>query len=306
MAYSNAVKTRRAGRPEDVLEAHGAVSAQVGDRHGRRRPRSAPGRPGVGVTGVAGPDGGTEAKPVGLVYVAVAGLGDAMVRRFQWPGDRSENKRDSAPRRPSRCCSSAPWTAARSVSGRPRRPAAPVSLLGAAHDRPRRGRGRRRPRARAGAAADRAGRADPRRRRGRGRGIGGGAAGVVGRRRDRRLRPRRPEPVHARPRRRRHQRRAAPRSGARHAAIGRPARLAVTKALTAIDPGNAELAAAREAGIPHRGVAAGRRGRRGRPAAGRDRRDARQEHVGGLARPRPGVGRPGSRGVRRARCCRPP
>ena len=52
---------------------------------------------GVGVTGVAGPDGGTEAKPVGLVYVAVAGLGDAEVRRFLWPGDRSENKRDSAP-----------------------------------------------------------------------------------------------------------------------------------------------------------------------------------------------------------------
>jgi nicotinamide-nucleotide amidase len=49
------------------------------------------------VTGVAGPDGGTEAKPVGLVYVAVAGRGDAPeVRRFQWPGDRSRNKRASA------------------------------------------------------------------------------------------------------------------------------------------------------------------------------------------------------------------
>jgi PncC family amidohydrolase len=51
---------------------------------------------GVGVTGVAGPDGGTEAKPVGLVYVAVSGAGDPVVRRFLWPGDRAENKRDSA------------------------------------------------------------------------------------------------------------------------------------------------------------------------------------------------------------------
>ncbi len=49
------------------------------------------------MTGVAGPDGGTEAKPVGLVYVAVAGAGDAPeVRRFQWPGDRPANKRASA------------------------------------------------------------------------------------------------------------------------------------------------------------------------------------------------------------------
>ena len=55
---------------------------------------------GVGVTGVAGPDGGSDAKPVGLVYVAVAGgpvPGAAPeVRRFLWPGDRSENKRTSA------------------------------------------------------------------------------------------------------------------------------------------------------------------------------------------------------------------
>ena len=51
---------------------------------------------GVAVTGVAGPDGGSEAKPVGLVYVAVAGLGAPDVRRFQWAGDRAANKRSSA------------------------------------------------------------------------------------------------------------------------------------------------------------------------------------------------------------------
>ena len=80
---------------------------------------------------------------------------------------------------------------------------------------------------------------------------------------------------------------------------GRPARLAVTKALTAVDPDHPELAAAREAGIPiepwQQVVADAAAGRR---LVG-DRRHARQEHVGGLAGPRPRVGRPGSRGVRR-------
>ena len=60
-------------------------------------------------------------------------------------------------------------------------------------------------------------------------------------------------------------RRPAPRRGARHAARRRPDRLAVTKALTAIDPDNPELAAARAAGHPARAVAAGRRRRRRRP-----------------------------------------
>jgi nicotinamide mononucleotide (NMN) deamidase PncC len=45
---------------------------------------------------VAGPDGGSDEKPVGLVYVAVAGLGTPLVRRYLWAGDRSANKRDSA------------------------------------------------------------------------------------------------------------------------------------------------------------------------------------------------------------------
>ncbi len=82
--------------PADVLAAHGAVSAQVALAMAEGV-RSRLGTDlGVGVTGVAGPDGGSEAKPVGLTYVAVAGHGPVVVRRFLWPGDRSENKRSSA------------------------------------------------------------------------------------------------------------------------------------------------------------------------------------------------------------------
>jgi nicotinamide mononucleotide (NMN) deamidase PncC len=50
----------------------------------------------VSVTGIAGPDGGSEAKPVGLTYLAVAGPDAVEVRRFVWSGDRIANKRDSA------------------------------------------------------------------------------------------------------------------------------------------------------------------------------------------------------------------
>ena len=50
----------------------------------------------VAVTGIAGPDGGTDAKPVGLTYVAVADAVGLAVRRYVWAGDRSANKRQSA------------------------------------------------------------------------------------------------------------------------------------------------------------------------------------------------------------------
>jgi PncC family amidohydrolase len=50
----------------------------------------------VAVTGIAGPDGGTPQKPVGLTYVAVADGDGASVRRFTWTGDRADNKRRSA------------------------------------------------------------------------------------------------------------------------------------------------------------------------------------------------------------------
>ncbi len=99
VAYSDAVKRAELGVPASVLEAHGAVSAQVAVAMADGARRRLGTDLGVGVTGVAGPDGGTDAKPVGLVYVAVAGPGDSSpvdVRRYLWTGDRSENTRLSA------------------------------------------------------------------------------------------------------------------------------------------------------------------------------------------------------------------
>jgi PncC family amidohydrolase len=96
VAYSDDVKRSQLGVPAEVLVAHGAVSAQtaIAMADGVRQRLGTD--LGVGITGVAGPDGGSEAKPVGLAYVAVTGLGDTDVHRFLWSGNRTENKRASA------------------------------------------------------------------------------------------------------------------------------------------------------------------------------------------------------------------
>ena len=96
VAYADDVKGSTLGVPREVLAAHGAVSAQVALAMAEGVRRVLGTDLGVAVTGVAGPDGGSEAKPVGLVYVAVAGLGAPDVRRFLWAGDRTANKRSSA------------------------------------------------------------------------------------------------------------------------------------------------------------------------------------------------------------------
>jgi nicotinamide-nucleotide amidase len=91
VAYSNDVKNSQAGVDEQLIERHGAVSAQVAEAlaDGARTRLGAD--IGVGITGVAGPGGGTEEKPVGLVWLAVAGPGDAaMTRSVNLPGGRAD------------------------------------------------------------------------------------------------------------------------------------------------------------------------------------------------------------------------
>ncbi|HEX7590393.1 MAG TPA: CinA family protein [Candidatus Limnocylindrales bacterium] len=92
VSYSNEIKTSLLDVPEEQLAAHGAVSAQVA----RSMAMGARARMNtdfaVAVTGVAGPGGGSAAKPVGLTYVAVADAAGAEVRRLVWSGDRLANR----------------------------------------------------------------------------------------------------------------------------------------------------------------------------------------------------------------------
>lgn len=96
VTYADQLKLDLVSVPAEVLAAHGAVSAQVAlamATAGRLRTGA---DVGAAVTGIAGPDGGTAQKPVGLTYVAVADANGTQVRRHLWSGSRAENKRESA------------------------------------------------------------------------------------------------------------------------------------------------------------------------------------------------------------------
>jgi PncC family amidohydrolase len=96
VTYANEAKVGLADVPSEVIDAHGAVSAQVARALAEGARHRLGVEVGVAVTGVAGPDGGSDAKPVGLTYVAVADPDGDDVRRHQWASDRSGNKRESA------------------------------------------------------------------------------------------------------------------------------------------------------------------------------------------------------------------
>ena len=90
IAYSNAVKTALLGVPAEMIEEHGAVSepVAVAMAHGARVGIGAD--IGIGITGVAGPDGGTPEKPVGLVWIAADIAGTVQARGPRLVGDRAE------------------------------------------------------------------------------------------------------------------------------------------------------------------------------------------------------------------------
>jgi len=88
VAYANAVKTSELGVPQEVLERYGAVSAETAAAMAAGVRTRLGADVGVAVTGVAGPDGGTEEKPVGLVFVHAVGPDGEEARRTELPGDR--------------------------------------------------------------------------------------------------------------------------------------------------------------------------------------------------------------------------
>jgi PncC family amidohydrolase len=101
-SYSNEVKERVLRVKRDTLERYGAVSEQAAREMAQGVRDVLHADVGLAVTGVAGPDGGTPEKPVGLVYIALAAPGGVWVEWHVWgndrgdPLDRWENKALSA------------------------------------------------------------------------------------------------------------------------------------------------------------------------------------------------------------------
>lgn len=95
VSYSNDVKARILRVSEHTLSTHGAVSEETaremaeGVRHLIRTDI------GVGITGIAGPGGGSREKPVGLVYIAVSDKKQTVAEKNIFSGTRAENKRSA-------------------------------------------------------------------------------------------------------------------------------------------------------------------------------------------------------------------
>jgi len=89
VSYSDEVKQALLGVPVAVLADHGAVSEQTARAMADGVRNRLDADVGVGITGIAGPGGATDRKPVCLVYIAVATPDRALCREDIWPGDRA-------------------------------------------------------------------------------------------------------------------------------------------------------------------------------------------------------------------------
>jgi nicotinamide-nucleotide amidase len=91
VVYANDAKVTQAGVPPDLIKRHGAVSAQAASALAEGARARLGANVGVGVTGLAGPGGGTKEKPVGLVWLSVAtASGEPLTRSVNLPGSRAD------------------------------------------------------------------------------------------------------------------------------------------------------------------------------------------------------------------------
>jgi nicotinamide-nucleotide amidase len=90
VTYSNAAKSRLLGVPEELLISFGAVSSECAAAMAQGVRLASGSDLGLAVTGIAGPDGGSEEKPVGTVFIALAAVNGCRTRHFQFNGSRDE------------------------------------------------------------------------------------------------------------------------------------------------------------------------------------------------------------------------
>lgn len=90
VTYSNKAKKRLLGVKKGTLQKYGAVSAQTAEEMAKGAAATMKADVAVSVTGIAGPDGGSEEKPVGLVYIGCHVKGKTTVKKFRFTGNRSK------------------------------------------------------------------------------------------------------------------------------------------------------------------------------------------------------------------------
>jgi nicotinamide-nucleotide amidase len=93
VSYADSVKSAQLGVPDEILGRYGAVSAETAAAMAVGARERLGADVAVAVTGIAGPGGGTDAKPVGLVYLNVAAPEGERSADFVFPGDRESIRR---------------------------------------------------------------------------------------------------------------------------------------------------------------------------------------------------------------------
>ena len=96
VAYSNEMKINTLGVPAIIIAKKGAVSADVALLMAKNIKKIANANFGIGITGIAGPTGGTPDKPVGTVFVAVSGRNKTICRKFRFKGRRTTIRKKAA------------------------------------------------------------------------------------------------------------------------------------------------------------------------------------------------------------------
>ncbi|WP_306479824.1 CinA family protein [Mediterraneibacter sp.] len=92
VTYSNEAKERLLGVSHETLETYGAVSEQTAKEMAKGAAKAANAEAALSATGIAGPGGGTEDKPVGLVYIGCYLNGKITVKECRFHGNRMENR----------------------------------------------------------------------------------------------------------------------------------------------------------------------------------------------------------------------
>jgi nicotinamide-nucleotide amidase len=95
ITYSNEAKAKYLGVQESTLETYGAVSLQTADEMVRGVAKAASSDAGVAITGIAGPDGGTDEKPVGLVFIACLVQDKVTIKEYRMKGNREKIREQS-------------------------------------------------------------------------------------------------------------------------------------------------------------------------------------------------------------------